>query len=70
LAEQNRERVDPLDLSQWRFFVIRTPKINELYGNQKTVALTRLSPVCNPVSFEDLKAEVDIVLFDSLPPSP
>ena len=70
LAERNRNRVDPLDCAQWRFYVIATPKINELYGNQKTVALSRISSVCSSVPFEGLKAEVDRVLFDSLPPPP
>jgi len=37
-----RARVDPLDLDQWRFFVLATRVLNERLASQKTLALSRV----------------------------
>ncbi len=41
-------RINPLDLNQWRFFVISTKTLNEKVPNQKTIglkSLLKLSPI-------------------------
>jgi hypothetical protein len=63
LAEPKRNRVDPLDLTQWEFYVMATSEINRIFGGQKTVALSRIQDRCSPISYNCLKDEVDRVLF-------
>lgn len=59
LTEKDRSRVNPLDLAQWRFHVLATSTINTLFGNQKTVALSRIEECCRPVAFADLRKTSD-----------
>lgn len=42
LAERDPTRLDPLDTSQWRFFVLPTRALNERCPTQKTIALSTL----------------------------
>ncbi|MEN6519304.1 MAG: hypothetical protein ABFC38_14215 [Methanospirillum sp.] len=63
LTEKDRALVDPLDLSQWKFYVVATAEIDRTFGSQKTVALSRIRDRCTSVSYTCLKAEVDRVLF-------
>lgn len=39
---KQREQANPLDLSQWDFYVMRTAEIDTHFGNQKSVTLSRL----------------------------
>ena len=50
---------DPLDLSQWEFFVLPTFRINETFGRQKTVSIWRLRHEgFQSVAFGDLCSEI------------
>ena len=42
LYENRQERVNPLDLSQWIFYVLRTEILDRKIGNQKTIGLSSL----------------------------
>jgi len=42
LAEEDRARVSPLDLDQWRFFVLPTSVLDARVPAQKTIALSRV----------------------------
>ena len=48
LHEQNRDLVNPIDLTQWTFYVLSTARLNEL-GSQKTITLGSLKKL-NPVA--------------------
>ena len=51
--------VDPLDLSQWEFYVISTKQINECLGSHKTVTLDKLKKIgAEKCAFEELKQTV------------
>ena len=51
---------NPLDISQWDFYVLATHTINTLFGNQKSVSLNRfIREGFMPVTFVALKAEID-----------
>ena len=51
---------NPLDISQWDFYVLATHTINTLFGNQKTVSLNRfIQEGFTPVTFGALEAEID-----------
>ena len=50
---------DPLDLSQWEFFVLSTLKIDEVFGSQKSVAVGRLRQEgFRSVAFSGLGSEI------------
>jgi hypothetical protein len=42
LGERNQTKVDPLDVSQWRFHVLATRVLNDRLGEQKTLTLGSL----------------------------
>jgi hypothetical protein len=42
LAHREQETLDPLDLSQWSFLVLRTSVLDEYVGSGKSVSLSRL----------------------------
>jgi hypothetical protein len=50
---------NPLDMSSWRFLVIPTEKINEIFGDQKTVVLSVLEKHCAKTNYNGLKAAVN-----------
>lgn len=59
LSHQVQETIDPLNLSQWDFYVLATKKIDEILGAQKTITLSsllKLSPV--KCSFGDIAQSI------------
>jgi len=42
LAHQDKGTVDPLELEQWRFFVVPTAKLDEMLGRQQRISVPRL----------------------------
>lgn len=59
--------VDPLDLARWEFFVLVTVTIHERFGDQETIALSRIEDCCRSVDFDHPTAEVDRALFEQVP---
>ena len=60
-GEETRHE-DVLDTSLWRFYVLPTTRINGTFGEQKSVAFSRIEEVCEPVLFRELKRRVDSVI--------
>ena len=58
LAHRDKSTVDPMDLNQWKFYVVPTAELNTHFGNQKQVALSRLEALASPVDFDELKTAV------------
>ena len=42
LDNKDRNTIDPLDLSQWKFYILPTSILDCRLGNQKSIALSRL----------------------------
>ncbi|MEY2195751.1 hypothetical protein AB7942_23905 [Neobacillus sp. BF23-41] len=61
LKEENPEMVDPLDTSQWEFYIVLTNTLNSQFSSQKTIALSSLKKVSAPILYGDLRS-----VFDSL----
>ena len=40
LAHKDQETLDPLDMSQWKFYILPTRILNEKVGEQKTISLS------------------------------
>lgn len=56
LTEKDQNKVNPMDLKQWEFYVLETKILNEKVGNQKTIGLNSLLKL-NPIvcDFFELK---------------
>ena len=63
LSHKDRKTIDPLNLDQWEFYVIRTHSLNSKIGNQKTITLSSLKQL-EPLhtSFDDLKKVIDSII--------
>lgn len=56
---QNPLSVNPLDLNQWEFYVLKTATLNNRVGNQKTITINKLKSLdARYCCFEDLKATI------------
>ena len=59
LDHTDQETIDPLDMSQWVFFVLSTDKLNQSVSDQKTItlsSLTKLQPI--QVTYEGIAEAV------------
>ncbi len=61
--EQHREKADILDIRKWLFYVTDTQQLEDRFGNQKSVSLSRLKDICLKTTFEELKQTIDKVLY-------
>ena len=64
--EQAVKNADVLDLDKWSFRVISTVKLNQVFGNQKTVSLNPLRRVSQAIKFDDLKPAIDLALAEEV----
>lgn len=60
LDHKVQETIDPLNLSQWTFFILPASVLNDKLGDQKTLSLSRLRKL-KPVraGFDDLAEKID-----------
>lgn len=58
LAHRKQSTIDPMDLDQWEFYVLPTARLNQDFGDQKTVTLSRLKEIAPPVGFDELRAAI------------
>ena len=61
-AEEDPAKVDPLEVDDWRFYVLPTPELEAHFGTQKKVALSRIRAVTEEIGYKDLKTLVDAVV--------
>ena len=53
LKHLDKETINPLDVNQWEFYVVKTELLNQL-GDQKSISLSRVQKMSVPISFADL----------------
>lgn len=58
LHERDRERVDPLDLSQWSFYVVPTLVIDAQLGDARTVGIAAIERLTQHVPIHELRSAV------------
>lgn len=56
--EVDRSRANPLDVAAWQFWVVPTPRIDQVFGAQKSAALSRILPLTPVVSATTLRGAV------------
>ena len=58
LAHREKPKVNPMNLDQWKFYVLSTAALNQHFGDQKRLALGGLEEHALPVNFRALKTAV------------
>ena len=56
--ERDKAKANPLDVSSWRFWVLPTARIDQQFGDQRSVTLSRLAPLTDPVTATTLRRAV------------
>lgn len=65
LAHKDQSSIDPLNVAQWRFFIISTQDLNAQLGDQKSIGLNGLKQIgAIEVTFEDIVATIRRVLAE------
>ena len=60
LAHRDQTTLDPLDLSQWEFFVVPRPVLDDRRPSEHSITLPSLRKLCDgPVGFEGLRGAVE-----------
>tara|TARA_Y100000590_G_C15389632_1_gene889559 strand:+ start:258 stop:782 length:525 start_codon:yes stop_codon:yes gene_type:complete len=54
LAEQQKERINPLDLSQWEFYVLPTQLIDRLFGDKGTLSLNQVRQHATKLAVDEI----------------
>jgi hypothetical protein len=58
LAHQERKTVQPLDVSQWVFYVLPTLELDRRTRSQHSITMPTLCNMCRSVGYHDLRAAV------------
>lgn len=62
LVHLDRETVDPLNLDQWRFFVLPTSVLDQRTRSQSSITLKSLKALCGEgVAYYDLRAQLKAI---------
>jgi hypothetical protein len=63
LKEKNQKKINPLDLDQWDFYILKTSKINRKCPEQKSISLSKLEKLGpQKVGFLGIKKAVDVLV--------
>jgi hypothetical protein len=58
LHHLDQATINPLDLSQWTFYVITTKELNDYKRSQHSITLRSLEKLTKPVAYQDLDREI------------
>ena len=62
LAHKDKKTVDPLDVSQWQFYVLATSVLDEQIGSKRTISLTAVKRLAeDALDYSELSKVVRIV---------
>lgn len=61
-AERDPKKADAADIGSWEFYVLATPEIDERFGDQKKIRLSRIREIQVPVGYDELRERVDEAL--------
>jgi len=65
--DQDKTALDPLDVSQWTFYVLATKVLETRPQNQRSIALAALRKLCDPASYAELRDAVVVAARGELP---
>lgn len=55
------ENVNILDINGWRFYVVPTTKINDVFGEQKSISFNRLKNISEEIKYGEIKKTIDLI---------
>lgn len=55
LAHREKTTLDPLDVSQWRFYVVSARRLDLDFNSQKRLGIAALGRLSNPIEFSNLR---------------
>ncbi|SHT40427.1 Uncharacterised protein [Mycobacteroides abscessus subsp. abscessus] len=55
LKEKDSTIINPQDTSQWEFYIVPTTKLNDTFPQQKSLTLSSLQKVGEPILYSDIK---------------
>lgn len=58
LFNKNQKDIDPLDLDQWKFYVLSIDEINNYKRSQSSITLKSLKSLTKAVSYNELDSEI------------
>lgn len=68
LDEKDQNRIDPLDLSLWRFYVVKSRRLDIELGDQKSISLSRLKALgASPLTYDELAFQIDAAMHTQVP---
>lgn len=61
LAEKDQDKIDPMNVGQWEFYVVSTSEIDDRAGKQKTITLRSLKRKFSvePTPYDELAQEIE-----------
>jgi hypothetical protein len=62
LAHQEKKTLNPLDVSQWEFYVLTRTILDARKRSQYSITLKSLRGIAQPVKYEDLRASVRCIV--------
>jgi hypothetical protein len=60
LETKDQEKIDPLDLEQWKFYVLSVDAVNNYKRSQMSITLNSLEKLTSPVCYDELDQEIKI----------
>ena len=52
--------LDPLDLSQWEFYVVKTSEIDWMFGERTSISINQVKTLSQAYSINSLMDAVDV----------
>ena len=65
LAEKDKTQLNPMDISQWEFYVIPTYILDKDFGNKQSISLKRVREYSESIKIEELSYRVRLVISPS-----
>ncbi|WP_239582800.1 hypothetical protein [Bacillus tianshenii] len=59
LKEKDVKLINPIDMTQWEFYVVLTKELDQHFPKQKSISLSSLNKTTQPSNYEQIKIMVD-----------
>lgn len=58
LKHTDKETIEPLELSQWGFYVVSASELDRYATGQKTISLAKVQRIAREIAFSELKSQI------------
>ncbi|MBO5476776.1 MAG: hypothetical protein J6A15_03360 [Clostridia bacterium] len=63
---KDKETSNPMNINNWKFYIIPTAVINKQCGNNKTISLNRVKNLAREVQYNEIKEVIDNIIDNSI----